>query len=556
MNWVFKLSILKIALLLFLFTGCKQDYSTPPAQIEYYYSLPDSIVETSQILEELIGASDARIRAWASLAQSEKFILQTNFIAALPHIENAEYLFRELDDKLGLSKVMHYKAHAYWSLGANAKNVIAFSEAAIALAPPDKWSMYSGNHTIYLLDRGYYKEVLSLSDTLLPIFRKEESSGQILPSEAYAVRAVAIQGLQGDAQEVDTLINAALGQINFLNPVDRLHVYRLALYLGALSQQQLAVCVDFAQKIKSADLEAEAREQLDQIDLLGETSDQSRRALMSAYKRASRDSELLKEELVSYELERGKRASLREEKAAAFKQTTFLATSLSIIAALLAFVLIYRNQNVASQARINEQDAVLLLESYKNRIRPHFLFNQLNNVNSFLNQEKLEEAQEYVGLLSVHLRLLLESSNEKLSTISQEYDRLKNYVILQQKANNDKVEVRYSTDQESPQVRIPTGILQPLVENSFKYAGNMKFSDVYIHVSAQVIENKVNINIEDSGYGFMERAPGTGQGLRLIEERIAFYKSISPHPELWTLSTDFGKRKSTVNITMPLTYTS
>ena len=551
MNWVFKLSILKIALLLFLFTGCKQDYSTPPAQIEYYYSLPDSIVETSQILEELLGDSDARTRAWASLAQSGKLIHQTNFIAALPHIENAEYLFRELDDQLGLSKVLHYKAHTYWSLGANSNNILEFSKAAIALAPPDKWSMYSGNHTIYLLDQEYYNEVLSLSDTLLPIFREED--GQILPSEAYAVRAVAIQALQGDAQEVDTLINAALGQINVLKQVDRLYVYQLALYLGALSQQQLAVCIDFARKIKSAALEAKAREQLDQINLLGETSDQSRRALMSAYKRATRNSELLKEELVSYELEKSKRASLREEKAAAFRQTTFLATSLSIIAALLAFVLIYRNQNVASQARINEQDAVLLLESYKNRIRPHFLFNQLNNVNSFLNQEKLEEAQEYVGLLSVHLRLLLESSNEKLSTISQEYDRLKNYVILQQKANNDKVEVRYSKDQESSQVRIPTGILQPLVENSFKYAGNTKFSDVYIHVSAKVIGNKVNIIIEDSGYGFMERAPGTGQGLRLIEERIAFYKSISPHPELWTLRADFGKRKSTVNITMPLT---
>ena len=554
MNWVFKLSVLNIALLLFLFTGCKQDYSTPPAQIEYYYSLPDSIVETAQILEELIGDSDARTRAWASLAQSGKLIHQTNFIAALPHIENAEYLFRELDDQLGLSKVLHYKAHTYWSLGANSNDILEYSKAAIALAPPDKWSMYSGNQTTYLLDLGYYKEVLSLSDTLLPIFREED--GQILPSEAYAVRAVAIQALQGDAQEVDTLINAAMGQIDFLNPVDRLHVYQLALYLGALSQQQLAVCIDFARKIKSAALEAKAREQLDQIDLLGETSDQSRRALMSAYKRATRNSELLKEELVSYELEKSQRAALREEKAAAFRQTTFLATSLSIIAALLAFVLIYRNQNVASQARINEQDAVLLLESYKNRIRPHFLFNQLNNVNSFLNQEKLEEAQEYIGLLSVHLRLLLESSNEKLSTISQEYDRLKNYVKLQQKANNDKVEVRYSKDQESSQVRIPTGILQPLVENSFKYAGNTKFSDVYIHVSAKVIGNKVNIIIEDSGYGFMERAPGTGQGLRLIEERIAFYKSISPLPELWTLRADFGKRKSTVNITVPLTYTS
>jgi two-component system LytT family sensor kinase len=208
---------------------------------------------------------------------------------------------------------------------------------------------------------------------------------------------------------------------------------------------------------------------------------------------------------------------------------------------------------VADQARINEQDAVLMLESYKNRIRPHFLFNQLNNVNSFLNQEKLVEAQEYIGLLSEHLRFLLENSNDKLSTISQEIDRLKKYVELQQKATSDKIEIRFSIAEESLPIIIPTGLFQPLVENSFKYAGNTKFSEVYIQISVEARDNKVSIQIEDSGYGFMERSSGTGQGLKLIEDRIAFNKSISPRPELWTLSTNFGKRKSTVNITMPLT---
>ncbi len=549
MNWVFKHSILKIALLLILVTGCKKDYLTPPAQIVYYMSLPDSANESSQILSELLSASDTRTRAWASLMQSSKLIHQAEFIAALPYIENAEYLFRDLNDQLGLSKALHYKAHAYWSIGAHSNNILEFCKEAISLAPPDKWSMYSGNLSIYLLEMGYHKEVLTLSDTLLPIYREAQEN----LSEAYAVRAVSLHALHGDTQEIDTLINAALDEIRFLGQIDHQHVYQLALYLGALSQKQLADCVIYAQKTKSASLEVKAREQLVESHLLGESADQSNRALITAYKLATRNSERLKEEFVFYELERGKRSTLREANAAEFKQKTTVVTAMSIIAALLAFVLIYKNQNVAHQARINEQDAILLLESYKNRIRPHFLFNKLNNVNSFLNQEKLVEAQEYIGLLSEHLRLLLENSDDKLSTISQEIGRLKKYVELQLKATNNKIEVRYSIDEKSLHISVPTGLLQPLVENSFKYAGNTKFSDVYIHVSTEIRENKVSIQIEDSGYGFMEHSPGTGQGLKLIEERIAFNKSISPRPELWTLSTNFGKRKSTVNITMPLT---
>ena len=274
---------------------------------------------------------------------------------------------------------------------------------------------------------------------------------------------MSLHALQGDTQEIDTLINVALNEIRFLGQIDRQHVYQLALYLGALSQKQLAACVVYAQKIKSSSLEVKAREQLVESHLLGESTDQSNRALIKAYKLATRNSERLKEEFVFYELERGKRSKLRETEAAEFKQKTTVVTAMSIIAALLAFVLIYKNQNVADQARINEQDAVLMLESYKNRIRPHFLFNQLNNVNSFLNQEKLVEAQEYIGLLSEHLRFLLENSNDKLSTISQEIDRLKKYVELQQKATSDKIEIRFSIAEESLPIIIPTGLFLSLI---------------------------------------------------------------------------------------------
>ena len=53
------------------------------------------------------------------------------------------------------------------------------------------------------------------------------------------------------------------------------------------------------------------------------------------------------------------------------------------------------------------------LENYKNTIRPHFLFNQLNNVSAFLNQELIEQAQEYLSDLGQFLRSLLEEQDDQ-----------------------------------------------------------------------------------------------------------------------------------------------
>ena len=62
----------------------------------------------------------------------------------------------------------------------------------------------------------------------------------------------------------------------------------------------------------------------------------------------------------------------------------------------------------------------------------------------------------------------------------------------------------------------------------------------------------VVITVEDSGYGFLERIPGTGIGLALVRERINFNRSASRRPNLWKISADYGKRKSIVKLTMPL----
>jgi LytS/YehU family sensor histidine kinase len=96
-------------------------------------------------------------------------------------------------------------------------------------------------------------------------------------------------------------------------------------------------------------------------------------------------------------------------------------------------------------------------------------------------------------------------------------------------------------------------LLQPLVENSFKYAGHVENKAPTIHVEAHLSgENLLTLKVEDSGFGEYSRQGGTGHGLALIQDRISFNRSRSKKPKNWTVTTSFQKEKGTVVLTMPL----
>ncbi|MBL6659467.1 MAG: hypothetical protein ISP75_04975 [Cryomorphaceae bacterium] len=101
-------------------------------------------------------------------------------------------------------------------------------------------------------------------------------------------------------------------------------------------------------------------------------------------------------------------------------------------------------------------------------------------------------------------------------------------------------------------VRIPMSLLQPLVENSFKYAGHEESKAPNIHIEARRTATVLTLKVEDSGYGEHFRQGGTGHGLALIQDRIAFNRSRSKRPKDWTVTTSFQKEKGTVVMTMPL----
>lgn len=527
------------------------------------YELPDRVAEITAMerlsedylagVEDLVGSNNELEEAWGLYMRARDLVVNGASVESLPMIERSEILFRSNNNLRGLSRILLLKAHSYWALGAG-EEILSASEETMALRQGDTlaWATAAGNYSTYLIDFGFYGEALEYSDTVLAIFKSR--LGAINPSEAYAVRAEALYRLQKNPEEVDSLIQGALALVDSAGvpDIDKQNIYFRALGLEAMNQVELAQCIEFAHARNFWDLEAQARRQFTEYDLLGESRDEAKEAEIVANRLALRRVDASQSRFLAFELERGKRERLRYEETARLRQQTLaIFLSMALILAIGIWVS-YRSVLRTKEARLNVQEAELELESYKNKIRPHFLFNQLNNVNGILNQERIEDAQEYLAELGQFLRSLLQDQNGHFVNVGAELHHLQKYAALQQQSSYAHVDFKIDVSPSSEKALIPSGILQPLVENSFKYAGSTGAEKAWVHITVVEAGKSLRLEVSDSGYGDTLPIGGTGQGLALVEQRIEYHRKQAKKGEQWTIETSFTKAKGTVNITVPL----
>ncbi|MBV1756399.1 MAG: histidine kinase [Dethiosulfatibacter sp.] len=135
------------------------------------------------------------------------------------------------------------------------------------------------------------------------------------------------------------------------------------------------------------------------------------------------------------------------------------------------------------------------IKALQNQINPHFLFNALNTLISFV-RIKPEEARELVVNLSDFLRYNIENSM-KLININEEIKHVQSYVSIEQARFGERVSVIYDTD-ESLVCNIPALSIQPLVENSIKHGMN-------VNTQAEINRKiKIRISVQKKGFDTVE----------------------------------------------------
>ncbi|MBZ0099215.1 MAG: histidine kinase, partial [Taibaiella sp.] len=135
----------------------------------------------------------------------------------------------------------------------------------------------------------------------------------------------------------------------------------------------------------------------------------------------------------------------------------------------LVIVMTRRIVNRSNERRNQRRE--LELKSIYSQINPHFIFNSLSTAQYFVKKNKNKEAFEHINQFSDLLRSYIKSSRAKYITIAEEIENLENYLQLQLTRFEEKFDYTIEVDKlvDAGKVKIPSLLLQPLVENALNH---------------------------------------------------------------------------------------
>ncbi|MFT5542512.1 MAG: two-component system LytT family sensor kinase [Glaciecola sp.] len=162
------------------------------------------------------------------------------------------------------------------------------------------------------------------------------------------------------------------------------------------------------------------------------------------------------------------------------------------------------------------------------QINPHFLFNTLNAISTLVLQGNKEKANGMLVRLSTFLRFSLDNDPEKKIPLYDEIKASMLYLEIEKTRFDERLAIVMTVSPEAEPLLVPSLILQPLIENSVKYAiANMEAGGL-IEIKAYCADQLLHLCVADNGPGIPEKLdqylktkPMNGVGLNNIKERLA-----------------------------------
>ncbi|WP_448665149.1 sensor histidine kinase [Sphingomonas sp. CJ20] len=182
-------------------------------------------------------------------------------------------------------------------------------------------------------------------------------------------------------------------------------------------------------------------------------------------------------------------------------------------------------QQIDQMRALESQASHAQLAMLRYQLNPHFLFNTLNSISTLVLLKQTERANVMLSRLSSFLRYTLANEPTAHVTLAQEVETLQLYLEIEKMRFEERLRPHFDIDPRCSKARLPSLLLQPLVENAIKYAVTPQEEGADITVSARLTGERVQIAVSDTGPGLIEMKPrptlSTGVGLANIRERLA-----------------------------------
>ena len=190
-----------------------------------------------------------------------------------------------------------------------------------------------------------------------------------------------------------------------------------------------------------------------------------------------------------------------------------------LILSLGYFFFIIKKQQAKKQITTLQKQALQL------QLNPHFFFNALNSINSYVGEKDVGKAKYYLGKFSRLMRLTLENSQNEDVLLEDELAFIENYMILEQ-MNSNNFKYKILVKDELLDLRIPSMLIQPFVENSIEHAFNDLDIEGEIVITVLEENEYLKFTILDNGKGISRRRTTNEHksiAVELLKKRVKLY---------------------------------
>lgn len=156
-----------------------------------------------------------------------------------------------------------------------------------------------------------------------------------------------------------------------------------------------------------------------------------------------------------------------------------------------------KEKSLRSQALAHQSQLLML----RYQLNPHFLFNTLNAISTLVLKQSTDQANEMLTKLSKFLRYSLDHSPLDQVSLAHELETSSLYLDIEKVRFGDRLLLKFIVDDDIKDAQVPTMLLQPLIENSIKYAISQSESGGTIGIEARKEGENLMLVVSDDGPG-------------------------------------------------------
>ncbi len=450
------------------------------------------------------------------------FSEQSNYAKALKYYLKSVKIYEEINDFEKCAKLFNNIGIVYKSQSSNFKALEYFTKAQLIqdeLKDPNVGITLTNIANCYLHEKNFDKALEYYANAKISL---DKNPNPRALGEWYNNFGLFFKATNNPAKAIE---NWNLAIATFSSIEDKFGVADTYIYLGQLylDQNKLTEALSFANKSLQLAKEINVLEQiviseklLSDIYSKQGNSDQA----LLHYKLFSKANDSLVnetnirksvEEEMNFEFEKRevlqkkeleKKEILLKEQSKRNKLQIFFAVLLALLLFGIIF-LIYNRMQLKKTLTLQKELAEYEQKALHLQMNPHFVFNCLGSISSFIVQNGTDSAVKYLSKFSKLMRLTLEYSKEALIPIDKEIESLQNYLELEQLRFNQKFDFVINKSRAiEDDTALPPLLLQPFVENAIIHGLIPKAEKGMITVSFSIDGESLICSIEDNGIGF------------------------------------------------------